>query len=259
MTLSITTNKTINKIIKAVLVAAFWLLIWYAAARAIGKELLLPSPDAVLARLFELVATKSFWTHTLSSLVHIFSGIILASFAGVIIAILTSRIKLVYDLLFPLIAVVRSTPIASFVILALLWIGKDTLSVFISSLIVFPVIWGNIGEGIKNIDTGLVEVAKIYRFSPSKKLRRLYIPSLLPYFISGFRTSIGLAWKAGIAAEALARPSVSIGNQLYEAKMYLETLDLFAWTLVVIVLSILLDFVLMSALKRLGKTYNVGG
>ena len=79
----------------------------------------------------------------------------------------------------------------------------------------------------------------------------------MPDFISGFRTSIGLAWKAGIAAEALARPSVSIGNQLYESKMYLETLDLFAWTLVVIVLSILLDFVLMSALKRLGKAYNV--
>ena len=161
MTLSITRNKILNKIIKAVLVAAFWLLVWYAAARAIGKELLLPSPDAVLTRLLELVATKSFWGHTLSSLFHIFAGIIIASLLGVVIAILTSRIRLVYDLLFPLIAVVRSTPIASFVILALLWIGKDTLSVFISSLIVFPVIWGNIGEGIKNIDTGLVEVAKI--------------------------------------------------------------------------------------------------
>ena len=257
MTLSITRNKTLNKIIKAVLVAAFWLLVWYAAARAIGKELLLPSPDAVLLRLFELVATKTFWSHTLASLFHIFAGIIAASLFGVVVAILTSRIKLVHDLLYPIIAVVRSTPIASFVILALLWIGKDNLSVFISALIVFPVIWGNVGEGIKNIDAGLVEVAKIYRFSPAKKFRRLYVPSLMPYFISGFRTSIGLAWKAGIAAEALARPALSIGNQLYEAKMYLETLDLFAWTLVVILFSILLDFVLMSALKRLGRAYNV--
>jgi len=257
MTLSITRNKRVNKIIKAVLVAAFWLLVWYAAARAVGKELLLPSPDAVLVRLFELILTKSFWASTLSSLVHIFLGIIIASALGAAVAILTSRIPPVHSLLYPLIAVVRSTPIASFVILALLWIGKDNLSVFISSLIVFPVIWGNVGEGINNIDKNLVEVAKIYRFSHTKKLRRLYIPSLMPYFISGFRTSIGLAWKAGIAAEALARPAVSIGNRLYESKMYLETLDLFAWTLVVIILSILLDLVLMSALKRLGRAYNV--
>lgn len=257
MTLSITKNKTVNKIIKAVLVAAFWLLLWYFAALAVGKELLLPSPVAVLLRLFELIGTSAFWIHTLSSLLRIFVGIILASVLGVVVAALTSALRTAHTLLYPLIAVVRATPIASFVILALLWIGKDNLSVFISSLIVFPVIWGNVGEGIKNIDPKLYEVAKIYRFSFAKKLRRLYIPSLMPYFLSGFRTSIGLAWKAGIAAEALARPAISIGNQLYEAKMYLETLDLFAWTVVVILLSLVVEFVLMSALKKLGRAYNV--
>ncbi len=240
------------------LVAAFWLSVWYIAAKALGKELLLPSPDAVVKRLFDLVVTEGFWKNTVSSLLRIFGGIIIAALSGVLIALLTSHFSPVHDLLYPVIAVIRSTPVASFVILALLWIGKDLLPVFISALIVFPVIWGNICEGIKNIDKGLVEVAKIYRFPFSKKIRRLYIPSLMPYFISGFRTSIGLAWKAGIAAEVLAHPEISIGRRLYESKLYLETADLFAWTLVVVLLSLVLDFVLMSALKKLGRAYNVG-
>ena len=257
MTLSITRNKTIHQIIKAVLVAAFWLLLWYIAAKAIGKELLLPSPLTVLKRLSELILTGVFWESTISSLFRIFAGIMIASAAGAATALLTSRIQAIHDLLYPIIAVIRSTPIASFVILALLWIGKDSLSVFISALIVFPVIWGNVGEGVKNINADLTEVAKIYRFPFSKRLNKLYIPSLMPYFISGFRTSIGLAWKAGIAAEVLANPEISIGRQLYESKLYLETTDLFAWTVVVVLLSLVLDIVLMSALKKLGRAYNV--
>lgn len=257
MTASITKNNTFRKALKIIAVAFFWVCVWFGIAFAVGKEIYFPSPVSVIKRLFELLPTAAFWKSTAMSLARIFLGIIFSAIIGVVIAALTSRFKWLYDILFPAITVIKSTPVASFVILALIWIGKDSLPIFISMLIVFPVIWGNMSEGIKNIDFKLFEVAKVFRFGKLKKLKRLYIPSLMPYFISGLKTSIGLAWKAGISAEILCLPSFSIGRSIYESKLYLETTDLFAWTLVVVLFSILLEVVLMSALKKLGKSYNV--
>ena len=91
----------------------------------------------------------------------------------------------------------------------------------------------------------------MFRFGPWKTAWRIYVPSILPYFMAGCTTGLGLAWKAGVAAEVLAMPRNSIGLQLYNAKVYLETSDLFAWTLVIILLSMLLEKLLVALMRRL--------
>jgi NitT/TauT family transport system permease protein len=147
-------------------------------------------------------------------------------------------------------SVVKATPVASFIMLALLWIDRDILPAFISVLMVLPVVVSNVYTGIKSTDKNLYEVTKVFRFGFYKKLRFLYFPTVRPYFLSACRSSLGLAWKAGIAAEVLAVPVLSIGKMIYESKLYLETTDLFAWTAVVVVLSVIIDAVFERVVNR---------
>jgi NitT/TauT family transport system permease protein len=129
--------------------------------------------------------------------------------------------------------------------------GRDTLPTFISALMVLPIVWGNIHDGILSVDKQLLEVTKVYKFTPFKRIKRLYLPHVAPYFSAAVKTSIGLAWKAGIAAEILTLPPISIGKKLSDAKIYLETTDLFAWTVTVIILSLLLELVFTLAIPKI--------
>lgn len=232
-------------------VSAFWLGLWGIAAWAVGKPLLLPYPWQVFCRLGELLLTAEFYLATLRSIRNVLLGILVALLLGVLLSALTHRIPALQALLFPVMTVIKSTPIVSFIILAILWIGAGAVPSFITVLIVLPVVWTNLVTGLERIDPQLTEMTRVFGLSPSARLHRLVIPSVMPYFLSACRTSVGLAWKAGIAAEVLAVPLATIGAMLSDAKQYLEAVDLFAWTLVVILLSLLLEWGLSSLLSRL--------
>ena len=150
----------------------------------------------------------------------------------------------------PLLTVVRSTPVASFIILALVWIKRDNVAIFIAFLMVLPILWGNVSRGIAECDRDLLEMAHVFRFSKKDMLRKVYLPSVRPYFFAGCSTALGLSWKAGVAAEVLSLPRHALGSELYYSKIYLETPTLFAVTLVVILLSVVLEFILRLILKK---------
>ena len=234
--------KQLKRILRILLIVAFWCGIWAIAAWAVGKPMLLPSPMTVLKTLWGLLQTSDFYLITARSLLNITVGLLIGIALGVLLAILTSRLAFLRELILPLMTVVKATPVASFIILALIWIGSAWVPSFITVLIVLPVIWTNLDVGFGKIDPGLLEVTRIYRFSFSKQLKLLYLPSLKPYFSSSVRTSLGLAWKAGIAAEIIAMPKNSIGTMIGEAKLYIETPVMFAWTLTVILLSLVIEF-----------------
>ena len=246
-----------KKILKSLggtlLVLAFWLAFWWFGAIRMGRELLLPSPLTVLERLLSLSITADFWTIVLWSILRVVLGILLALVFGVLLALLTSGVPFLRRLFTPLLSVIKATPVASFVILALLWLGSSALPIFISMLIVLPIVWAAVSDGISAFDKSLVEVCRVFRFPTGKRLRLLYLPTVAPYFLSACKTSIGMAWKAGVAAEILAVSPISIGKQLYEAKIYLETPDLFAWTIVVILLSLVIEKLVTLLFRSLGK------
>ena len=175
-----------------------------------------------------------------------------------LLAVLTVRFRAADVLLSPLLKIVRAAPVASFIILALVWIRTNTLPAFIAFLMVVPVVWGNVEKGIRETDAGLLEMAKVYRLGWWKTLVRVRIPSVMPYFLAAATTGLGFAWKSGIAAEVICRPAMSIGRQLQDAKVYLETPEVFAWTAVVVALSMVLEKGLLLAVRRL-KRYNTGG
>lgn len=163
---------------------------------------------------------------------------------------MTAKIKVLDWLFSPLLTVVRATPVASFIMLTLLFLGRETVPPFIVFLMVLPIVWANVSEGLKTVDRGLKEVCDLYGLSFSRKMKILYMPHCMPYFSAGVMTSLGLAWKAGIAAEVLCTPKASIGKMVYDARVYLESAEVFAWTLVVVLLSLVLEQILKYFLKR---------
>ncbi|MDD6174941.1 MAG: ABC transporter permease subunit [Firmicutes bacterium] len=261
MTTSTIRSKQGSKIKKGLRTAAaalFWLAVWQCAAFFVGKEVLIPSPAQVLLRLWQLAGQAEFWITAFSSLWRVLLGFAAALAAGVLLAVLTAASRVCRSLLQPLVFVIRATPVASFIILALVWLQSARVPVFISFLTVVPIVWANVESGILQTDGRLLEMARLYRFSRRKTLRNIYLPSVQPYFLSAFTTGLGFAWKSGIAAEVIANTRRSIGGQIYSAKVYLETTDLFAWTLVVIALSMLLEKLLVHAVLRLTKRRRGG-
>ena len=248
--------KRLKKAGRALPALAFWLIVWQLLSLLVGKELLLPAPLAVLRRLAALASASDYWRAVGLSLLRIACGVLCGAASGVLLAVLTARSRAAGALLRPLLTAVKATPVASFIILALLWMGRNILPGFIAALIVLPVVWTNVETGIRETPPDLLEVAQVFRFSGRKLLTKLYAPSVLPYFLSACRSALGLGWKAGIAAEVLTVPAISIGKQLYEAKLYWETPDLFAWTLTVILCSLVIETLVTAALDRLCARYR---
>lgn len=246
-----------RRVLRALAAAAFYLALWGALAlllRSQGRSLLLPGPAESFARLAELMGSAAFWSYTFASLARVTLGIATAAAAGVALAALCTRFRAFDALLAPAMSVVKATPVASFAILVLIWLPRDAVPVCISALMVMPVVWANVRGGILGVDGQLLELARACRLPRRRVLRRIYVPSVLPDFAAALRSGIGFGWKAGIAAEVLTVPRESMGRMIYESRYYLQTTDLFAWTLAVIFLSVAIEKLLLAALGRLGRT-----
>lgn len=249
---SIMSPNPVKKLIRFLIPPAFWLGVWQLTAMAVGMELKLPTPLAVLQALGTLALEPLFWRSAGASLLRIFLGMAAGTLLGVLLACVTSLSRWANAILAPAIKVVRATPVISFILLVWLWVSRSYVPSVISALMVLPVVWLNVSRGIAETDSQLLELARTYRFGTFKTLRLIYIPSVKPYFASGVNTAMGLAWKSGVAAEAICLPAAAIGTQVYYSKLYLESPDLFAWTAVVIVLSFVLEK-LISLLLGEGK------
>ena len=221
--------------------AVFWLAVWWLLALIVGKELLIPSPPLVVRTLLELVVTGAFWRYTALTLLRITLGLLLGIVLGILTALLTNRFSWLHALLAPAVRVVRATPVASFIILVLLWVANGRVPVVISALVVLPVIWESTAAGLRSVDRDLLEFARAYRLTRWDTWRRIFIPSMLPQLAAAVCTAIGLAWKSGVAAEVLCLPKAAVGTQVYFSKLYLDTPALFAWTLVVVALSLTVE------------------
>ena len=231
----------------------FWLLIWEIAARWVDDPIFLASPLQALGRLCQLIPQAEFWQSVLFSVGHILLGFALSAVLGIALAALSYRFRPVRELLSPVTAAVKAVPVASFVILVLLWLPSRQLSIVISLLIGFPVIYANVLTGLDSTDPRLIEMARVFRVPFWKQLRAIYLYEVLPFLRTGLSVAIGLCWKSGVAAEVIGVPRGSIGEKLYQSKIYLETADLFCWTLVIVLLSIGCEKLLKLLLSQLEK------
>jgi len=242
-----------KKSIQTALIALIYLAAWEAASLLVGKELLLPSPLSTFGRLFSLLTKGDSWLYAGLTLLRIMSGYLLGVAGGVLLAIFTARSKFAEALLSPLRAIIKASPVTSFILLALLWLTSDMVPLFISLLMALPIVWTNTAEAILQTDVRLVEMGQLFGLTRWQIAKKIYIPSVLPQFLAACTTALGFAWKSGVAAEIIALPKQSIGYRLYESKLRIETVDLFAWTLLIVALSMLLEWLLVWSMRRIRR------
>lgn len=238
---------------QSIMAVAVILAFWQGAAVIVNNTILLVSPLNVIVRCSQLIFIPSFWQTVAFSFVHVFAGYIIAVLSGMILAVLAGRFKVVSIFLQPIMQTIKTVPIVSFIVLCLVWLSSADLSIFIVFLMVLPIIYSNLYEGIVSTDKNLLEMAHLFNMSGVKTLIYVYLPHLKPFLLSAFGVTLGLAWKAGIAAEIIAVPDGSIGDMIYHAKVYLNTTDMLSWTLVVVVISVITEKLI---LKLLHKTYD---
>lgn len=242
--------------------AAFWLLVWEGASLALaattgGRMLLLASPVQALGRLLALAGTAAFWQAVAFSSLRILGGFLLACALAAVLAPLAARFQWIRDLLSPLVAVVKAVPVVSFIILALIFFSSENLSLLISALMVFPPVYLNVLEGIGHTDVQLLEMARVFRVPWRRQLWGVWTPAVLPYFRSAVSLAIGLCWKSGVAAEVIGLRMGTVGERLYAAKVYFQTADLFAWTAVIVALSVAMERLVLRGIDALAGKVGI--
>lgn len=237
-------EKGVRPWLRRLAVAAFWLAAWQLASMAVGSRIVLVGPAEVARRLAELVLEADFWVSMGLSLGRVATGFGLAVVAGVALAAWASRSRVVEGLLAPLVGAVKAAPVASFVVLLLMWVSSRRLSVAVSFLMAFPILYTNVLAGVRQTDPALLEMADVFGVSSWARVRTVYAAQVAPYLRAGLSLAMGLSWKSGIAAEVIGLPAPSIGIHLYDAKVYLDTPGLLAWTVVVVALSVGLEALL---------------
>ncbi|WP_040333715.1 ABC transporter permease [Bulleidia extructa] len=234
-------------------VILFWLLIWEIGARLLNQEILLVSPFVVFQRLFQLLKDSHNWFLIGASMVRVMSGFLLAMILGVLLAYLAYRWNWFKTLMNPVFYTVKSIPVASFVILILVWVKANALAPVISFLVGLPIFYDQILKALESQNPSLEEMSIVFHISKKKKFRYLTLAQILPYLETACSLAIGFCWKAGMAAEVIGLPDGAIGSQLHEAKVFLDTNSLFAWTLLVIILSSLMDRMVQIGIHKMIK------
>ncbi len=231
----------VKKTFFTLLAVLFWVGIWWLFALKVGKAWILPTPDEVLGAFAEALKGGELLVRAGKSLRGILEGYFCGMTAGLLLAVLTAAVPFLHVLFSPLLTVVRATPVASFILILWVFFARGDVPAVSVGLIVLPIVWANCETGILSASRKLLEMAKVYHLSFWTKLRYLYLPAVYPYFRTAALTALGMAWKAGIAAEVLCTPDKTIGQMIWYAKRDIATADLFAWTLTVIFLCFLLE------------------
>jgi len=227
--------------LKHVPVLLFWLLVWEVANALIPSNIIIVSPREAFARLFSLGQTAPFWSAIGISMGRIMYGFFLALCTGILLAAISARFKLVHHLVLPAINTINAIPIASFTVLALVAMQSANLPVFVAFVTVLPIIFYNTHKGIVSTDPLLLEMADVFDVPPWKKVVYIYLKTAAPFVLSAANVGIGFAWKSGIAAELIGVVRGTIGASLHTARIFLQTADLFAWTIAIVLLSYLME------------------
>lgn len=229
------------KQLRKTIIILCWLIVWAIVSRIIQNKILLAGPIETLQALCKLVTTGPFWNACLGTILRIGIGYMAGMLLGILLAVISAGRSWLEEILAPVITLMKVVPVASVVVIFLIWWGSGNLAVAISFFMALPNFYLNSLEGIRSTDQKLLEMAKVFAMPARNRFFYIYRPALRPFWDSAIKLSVGMSWKAGVAAEVIGLPERAIGEQLYMSKIYLETDKVFAWTLVIILLSQLFE------------------
>ena len=213
----------------------------------VNKPLYMPSPIETFSSLGELALTQGFWLSVAYTFYRVVLGLVISFVLGVLLAFFASKVGVLESLLRPLMATVKSTPVMSVIMLALVWFSSSFVPVFSCILLCLPIVYTNTLSGIRSVDKNLLEMAAVFKVKHRRVIQEIVIPSVLPHIYAAIAVCLGFSWKSVVAAEVLSSPKYSMGFHMYATKLYLDTPALFAWTLTIIVISLIVE----KGLKRI--------
>lgn len=219
----------------------FWVIVWQIFAWCVGNKILLAGPWDTISAWIKEVQDDAFIRTCLYSAGRIGMGAILGCGAGIILGCFANGKRLIREVLSPFMLFLKSVPLAAVIVLLLIWWGAKGLSAAVVFIVVMPIIYTNVLQGLSAADFQMIEMAEVFRISRWNRFFYIYRPALDPFMESGLKTALGLSWKSGVAAELIGMPDYSIGEKMYLSKIYLDTAGLFAWTVTVIGLSFLFE------------------
>lgn len=242
-----------NKYIRTTLIVLIWLVIWQVLAVIVNNSILLSGPVETFKALVELGSTSAFYISVGITVGKILLGYLTGMCLGALLSVLSYRSGIIREFLSPFVSVIKSIPIVSFIIIALIWAGSANVTVIVSAIISFPIFYKTLIEGLSVTDPKMLELAQVYQMKPSKKLRYIYLPTLSSHIKSAVSLAIGMAFRGGITAEVVGQPLRSIGNGLYRSKINLATSDMLAWTLVAVLSAFIIEKLFSFVLKKVLK------
>lgn len=245
-------NSTIKDKIYTTLSILVLIIIWKVLAHLIDNEVKLPSPEITFRNFIMIIETQDFWQIVFNTVKRSLTSFFIAFLSGTILGMLAGAFKAIYYLLKPLVNITKATPTISIILLALLWLGSKA-PILIGFLVVFPIVYTNVAEGVRSVNPKLVEMAQVYKVTKWRILLELYLPSIIPYIMAGASTALGLNLKVIIAAEVWSDARISIGEGLLLEKIAINIPGLFAWSIVAILISAFFDYSLKSLEKRIVK------
>lgn len=234
------------------LIIIFWIAMWEILSLVINREIYLPSPISAFEALLNLLKSKETYITIIHSTYRTIAGFVISCAVGIAMGYTCGVNKFFYDLFNPLISIIRTIPVMSIIIIAIIWFKDTNVPIFVAFLMCFPIIWTNTVSGIQSTDVELLQMCKIYNIKKINVIKSVYFYSALPYINASMISALGISWKVTSAAEVLSLPKYSIGSHLYDSKVYLEIPDLFAWTVIIIFLS----HVFEALLKKVFKSRN---
>ncbi len=246
-------DSIIKKYLRKILIVIFWLAVWEMVSRIVDNAIVMAGPVKTIIKCIELFYEQSFYYAVLYSFSRISAGFFAGLALAVIIAILSIKSPLFEEVIGPIVTVIKTVPVAAFVVLLLIWMGSNWLPFIISFLVVFPNIYVNLVEGLKNLDNELTEMADLFEVSAYNRFFYIYRPQIKPFLVSSMKISLGMSFKSGIAAEVIAVPAKAIGERLYLSKVYLDTAGVLAYTLVIVILSLVFEKMVLYVTERFFK------
>ena len=253
MTISTMKNKLIRLAYKILIPIAFWITIWELLAIIVNNSYFLPHISETATALCAVITSDKFFKSIIFTFLRVLFGLVLGIIGGCLLAVISHHVHILKSIISPIISVIKATPVATFIILLWVSLSGNALTVAIAFLMVLPIIWQNVLDGYDAVSAELSEVCLIYNVKGIRKFNLLVFPTLLKYLTPAVITSAGLAWKSEIAAEIIAYTKNSIGQFMNDAKYNFDTATVFAWTLIIIALSILLERLTRYLLRRISK------
>src|SRR5574344_320576 len=225
------------------------LVIWKVLSMHFGSDFILPSPEKTIVSAFGIIGNIGFLKVVVATLLRGIIGFAIAGSIGIITGVIAGLSPNFNAFMAPVVVTIRSTPVVAFILLALIWLTSDSVPIFIAVLTMFPIVYANVVEGIKNVDGKLVEMARFYKVNRKRIIREVYVPAIMPFIVSGISTAIGIGWRAIIVGEVLSQPKYGIGTDMHAAQLFLKVEVLIAWTVIAVLLSWLFE-----KLIRLGES-----